>query len=323
MPKSPTRKAAVARRAKTQANHKKRASKRQANRKQAKKTVARTKATTRRSAPSAPSAKQVVLAAAKALQAAIRAGNTRAAEKLLAPDFIFIDAAGHQHARREVLNALKASPRSSGTQVKVHDYGRVALITGSYKSAQAGERNDLFALDVWIKDAGQWKALIHHNNVLAPPDAPPVHASGTPRPVDAPPPRCANPLEDVPYKPKSQAERDIIKTFQALELAVTRNDPDEWQRHVADEFVVTRTRQHPTDKAARMAFMATQRAINAETYVAEVVSLKFWVLGDAAIMRADHAMPGNRRPPYRATRLWVKRDGRWQMAISQQTTIQP
>ena len=222
-----------------------------------------------------------------------------------------------------MLNALKASPRGAGTQVKVRDYGRVALITGSYKSAQAGERIDLFALDVWIKDDGKWKALIHHNNVLARPDAPSAHASGAPRPMDAPPPRCVNPLEVVPYKPKSQAERDIIAAFQALELAVTRNDPDEWTHHVADEFVVTRTRQHPTDKAARMAFMATQRAINAETFVAEVVSLKFWVLGDAAVMRADHAMPGNRRPPYRATRLWVKRDGHWQMAISQQTTIQP
>jgi hypothetical protein len=271
----------------------------------------------------APSARQAVLAAAKALQAAIRAGHAGAAGQWLARDFTFIDASGHVHARREVLTALKASPRGAASKVKVRDYGRVALVTGSYRSAQAGERSDLYALDVWINDAGAWKALIHHNNVLARPDAPPAHASGTPRPVDAPPPRCINPLEEVPYQPKSQAERDIIKAFQTLELAVTRNDPEEWQHHVADEFVVTRTRQHPTDKAARMAFMATQRAINAETYVAEVVSLKFWVKGDAAVMRADHAMPGNRRPPYRATRLWVKRDGRWQMATSQQTTIQP
>jgi len=271
----------------------------------------------------APTAKQSVLAAAKALQAAIRAGNKAAAEKFLARDFSFIDASGHEHARREVLDALKASPRSAGTAVKVRDYGRVALVTGSYKSAQAGERSDLYALDVWVEDGGRWRALIHHNNVLARPDAPSAHVSGAPRPADAPPPRCINPLEEVPYQPKSQAERDIIKAFQTLELAVTRNDPDEWQHHVADEFVVTRTRQHPTDKAARMAFMATQRAINAETFVAEVVALKFWVLGDAAVMRADHAMPGNRRPPYRATRLWVKRDGHWQMAVSQQTTIQP
>ena len=285
----------------------------------------------KRGAPSAKTAnkttnkttRQSVLAAAKALQAAIRAGNAAAAEQFLARDFSFIDAAGHEHARREVLNALKASPRSAGAQVRVRDYGRVALITGSYKSAQAGERSDLFALDVWVKDGRKWKALIHHNNVLARPDAPPAHASAAPRPMDAPPPRCVNPLEQVPYQPNSQAERDIIAAFQALELAVTRNNPDEWTKHVADEFVVTRTRQHPTDKAARMAFMATQRAINAETFVAEVVSLRFWVLGDAAIMRADHAMPGNRRPPYRATRLWLKRGDRWQMAISQQTTIQP
>jgi hypothetical protein len=270
-----------------------------------------------------PSAKESVLAAAKALQAAIRGGNAAAAEKFLSRDFSFIDASGHEHARREVLNALKASPRGTGSAIKVRDYGRIALITGGYKSAQAGERSDLFALDVWIKDGATWKALIHHNNVLARPDAPSAHVSGTPRAIDAPPPRCINPLEEVPYQAKSQAERDIIKAFQTLELAVTRNDPDEWQHHVADEFVVTRTRQHPTDKAARMAFMATQRAINAETFVAEVVSLKFWVLGDAAVMRADHAMPGNRRPPYRATRLWVKRNGHWQMAISQQTTIQP
>lgn len=288
----------------------------------AKKTVAR-RVTAKKTKRSAPSAKQSVLAAAKALQAAIREGKTSAVEKFLARDFSFIDASGHEHSRREVLNALKASPRSAGTQVKVRDYGRVALITGSYKSAQAGERSDLFSLDVWVKDDNKWQALIHHNNVLARPDAPPAHVSGAPRAVDAPPPRCVNPLEQVPYQPKSQAERDIIKAFQSLELAVTRNDPDQWQHHVADEFVVTRTRQHPTDKAARMAFMATQRAINAETFVAEVVTLKFWVLGDAAVMRADHAMPGNRRPPYRATRLWVKRNGHWQMAISQQTTIQP
>jgi Domain of unknown function (DUF4440) len=288
--------------------------------------TSKTKAKARRATSakrSAPSTKQAVLAAAKALQAAIRVGNAAAAEKFLAQDFSFIDAAGHEHARRDVLNALKASPRSVGTAVKVRDYGRVALITGSYKSAQAGERSDLYALDVWVKDGAKWRALIHHNNVLARPDAPSAHVSGSSRPADAPAPRCVNPLEEVPYQAQSQAERDIIKAFQTLELAVTRNDPDEWQHHVADEFVVTRTRQHPTDKAARMAFMATQRAINAETFVAEVVTLRFWVLGDAAVMRADHAMPGNRRPPYRATRLWVKRNGHWQMAVSQQTTIQP
>ena len=298
---------------------KKSKAKKSKTKKKAKAATPRRATTAQRSAPSArhaPSEKQSVLAAAKALQAAIRAGSAAAAEKFLARDFSFIDAAGHEHPRREVLNALKASPRSAGTQIKVRDYGRVALVTGSYRSAQAGERSDLFALDVWVQDASQWKALIHHNNVLAPPDAPSAHVSGAPRPMDAPPPRCVNPLEEVPYTPKSQAERDIIKAFQALELAVTRND-----RRNGSTTSPTSSWSHgpgsirPTRRRAWRSWR-TQRAINAETFVAEVVTLKFWVLGDAAIMRADHAMPGNRRPPYRATRLWVKRDrhGRWRSA---------
>jgi hypothetical protein len=289
------------------------------------KTARSTSNRTRRATLSKPGkapAKAAILGAAKRLADAIRAGNTAAADKLLAHDFQFIDASGHLHSRRSVLSALKASPRTAGTRVAVRDYGRVALVTGSYKSAQAGERSDLYALDVWIRDGRGWKALIHHNNVLARPGAPAAHAPAAPRPADAPPPRCVNPCDEVPYKPKSQAERDIITAFQTLERAVTFNDSKEWTKHVADEFIVTRTGQHPTDKAARMAFMDTQKKINAETFVAEVERLNFWVFGDAAVMRADHIMPGNRRPPYRATRLWVRRNDRWQMAVSQQTTIQ-
>ena len=222
-----------------------------------------------------------------------------------------------------MLNALQASPRGAGAQVKVRDYGRVALITGSYKSAQAGERNDLYALDVWVKEADGWKALIHHNNVLARPDAPAAHAAAAPRPATRRRRAATTRWRSCPTSRNRRPSATSSRRSRRWSGRSRATIPDEWTKHVADEFVVTRTRQHPTDKAARMAFMATQRAINAETFVAEVTALKFWVLGDAAIMRADHAMPGNRRPPYRATRLWVKRDGRWQMALSQQTTIQP
>src|SRR6476646_6194755 len=58
-------------------------------------------------------AQSSALAAASQLQAAIHAGNARAADKHLARDFTFIDAAGQVHSRRSVLNALKSSPRST------------------------------------------------------------------------------------------------------------------------------------------------------------------------------------------------------------------
>jgi hypothetical protein len=268
-----------------------------------------------------PSEQQAVLAAANRLAGAIRRGNKTAADNLLAPGFSFIDASGKVHTRRSVLAGLKANPKAPNRKPRVKVYDRVALVSGPAKSAQAGKRDDLFAVDVWVKGNDGWRALIHHNNVLAPKSAPHGHAASTPRPPGAKPPHCPNPLETVPYEPKSQAERGIITAFQALETAVTQNDPVEWPKHIADEFVVYRTNQHPTTKASRVAFIEAQKAVNGESWVAEVAWMKLWVLGDAAVMRADHVMPGNRRPPYRATRLWVRRDGRWLMAMSQQTTI--
>jgi ketosteroid isomerase-like protein len=257
-----------------------------------------------------------VLAVAKALRDAIRLGETAAAAKFLAKDFEFVDASGRVHPRAEVLAALRASPHGM-SGVKVRCYGRVAMVTGLRKSAQG---TDLYALDVWIKAPAGWRALIHHNNSLAHADTPHAHPTPKPRPPDAPPPACANPLIFVPYEPTSRAERDIIASFQALEKAVTQNDADTWVKHMAEEFVVTRTGQHPTTRAERAGHLRAQREVNAETPVAEIEAMKLWVLGDAAVMRADHVMPDNRRPPYRATRVWVKRDGRWQMAASQQTT---
>jgi Domain of unknown function (DUF4440) len=268
-----------------------------------------------------PSDKRVVLTAAEELAAAVRRGDKAAADKLLAREFTFIDAAGKLHSRPEVLAQMKVAPDGGAARVKERTYGRVAVVTGASKSAQAQQRNDLFAVDIWVQGKDGWNALIHHNNVLARPNAAPSHAAAQSRPPGATPPECKNPLQFVPYQPKSQAERDVITAFQIMETAVTRNDAEEWAKHVADEFTVYRTNQQPTTKAARIAFIETQQQINAETFVAEIEWMKLWVLGDAAVMRADHVMPGNRRPPYRATRIWVKRDGRWQMAISQQTTI--
>jgi ketosteroid isomerase-like protein len=255
----------------------------------------------------------------KRLGNAFRKADNAAVAKLTDAQYRFIDATGKQHSKAEVLRNLKALV-SGGTErgVKVKNYGRVATITTTRKSAG---KPDVFALDVWVKGKNGWRLLINHDNVLAGPGEQPAHAASMPRPRDAKPPECGNPLQFVPYRPKSQAERDIIASFQQLEKAVTRNDAVEWVKHMADEFVVTRTKQHPTSKAERAEFLCRQHAINAETFVAEVVWMKLWVHGLAAVMRADHAMPGKRRPPYRATRIWVKRDGRWQMTISQQTTI--
>lgn len=260
-----------------------------------------------------------MLATGKELGTAFRNGDKKIIARLTDPQFICIAETGREFSKAAVLRDLEALV-SGGTErgVEIRNYGRIAAITSSRKGAGNAE---IFALDVWIKGTNGWRLLIHHDNILARKDEPPAHVASQPRPPDAPPPECRNPLHFVPYRPKSKDERGIITSFQQLESAVTRNDADEWVKYVADEFVVTRTHQHPTTKTQRAAFLRRQHAINAETFVAEVTRMKLWVRGQAAVMRADHVMPGMRRPPYRATRIWVKRKGRWQMALSQQTTI--
>jgi hypothetical protein len=259
--------------------------------------------------------KQDALAASAALRKAIEGGASGAVDNLLDEEFTFIDTSGEVGAGRDSLSASALAADSAERTVR--DYGRVALITSREPASGPGQR---VVVEAWVRRADAWRLLVLHLNTIAAPGSPSTHPTHTARPADAPPPECPNPCDFVPYEAKSQDERDIIKSFQTLENAVIRNDAEEWVKHMADEFVVYRTKQHPTTRAERADALRRQKAINAEIFVAAVEAMRLWVLGDAAVMRADHVMPGNRRPPYRATRVWVKRDGRWQMAISQQTT---
>jgi len=232
------------------------------------------------------------------------------------PDFMFIDETGAIRPKGSNVPVVKGDPDK--TKWSVQDYGTVAMVIGR-APAESGE---LITMDVFVrKDASEeWRALVHHLNMVADPASPLTHPQLVARSPDAPAPACENPLSFLPYEPKNTVERDIIKSFQTMERAVTRNDADTWVKHMADEFTVFRTRQHPTTKAERAAHLRNQKAVNAETFVAAIEAMRLWVFGDAAVMRADHVMPENRRPPYRATRVWVKRDGQWQMTVSQQTT---
>ena len=256
-------------------------------------------------------------AASKRFGDAVRQGRTSELESLLDRDFTYLDAAARVHSRQDAIAGMEVGQAGEEAARSVTDYGRVALVTIRRRSPEQGEA---VAVEAWVKREEGWRLLVYHQNVIANADAPSGHPAHTPRAPDAPPPDCKNPCEFVPYETRSQDERDIIKSFQTLENAVIRNDADEWVKHMADEFVVYRTGQHPTTKAERAEALRRQKAINAEIFVAAVEEMKLWVFGNAAVMRADHLMPGNRRPPYRATRVWVKRDGRWQMAVSQQTT---
>jgi len=256
-----------------------------------------------------------VLAGESALGDAMRGGDKAAARRLLALQFSFVDADGKIYARKDFIADLKGHAAAPAGETKVSNYGLLAAVTGHRQSAHSAE---VFFLDIWVRQKGAWRILVMQEVVIASPDAPAAAAApaGETRTYE-----CKNPCQTLPYRVRSVPEQDIVTAFQALEKAVVAHDAPEWGRHVADEFMVYRTGRQPAGKSERMAVIERQKESNAAVTVGEVQAMRLAAYGDAAAMAADHVAPDNSRPPYRAARVWVRRNGQWLMAISVQTDV--
>jgi uncharacterized protein DUF4440 len=264
----------------------------------------------------APSEDALVLEADQALGSAMRADDKSVARKLLSLQFTFVDANGKVHERKDFLADLKTAGAAAPSDPVVKIYGRIGMVTGHRKAADG---RDVFFLDIWAKQKRAWRALVSQEVVPA--------AIDTRRPAPAPtsaaaaPYDCKNPCQTIPYRVRSPAEQDIVSSFQAIEKAVVGHDAAEWGKHVADEFVLYGSGRAPIPKSGRIAAISRQKENNTPVTVGEVQAMRLSVYDDGAAMIATHALPDNSRPPYQAARVWVKRNGQWQMAISVQTDI--
>jgi hypothetical protein len=268
-----------------------------------------------RAQPAPSGDEAAVLAADEALGAAMRAGDKLTARKILSLQFSFVDEDGKVYERKNFLAGLKDIAAAPASDVKVTIYGRIGMVTGHRKSARD---NEVFFLDIWAKQKGTWRALAAQDVELGSSDALPVASAPNP---DAVPYDCKNPCQTIPYRVRSPAEQDIVNSFQAIEKASVGHEAEEWSKHVADEFVLYGSRRTPITKSGRIAAIERQKQTNATVQVGEVEALRLAVYDDGAAMIASHVSPDDSRPPYRATRVWVKRNGQWQMAISVQTDV--
>jgi hypothetical protein len=75
-------------------------------------------------------------------------------------------------------------------------------------------------------------------------------------------------------------------------------------------------------RAERVAIARKQQAAGIGAPGDPIMTMEIDDFGDnAAVMISQH-FPYRGGKPYRNVRVWVLRDGRWQLAISQQATIQ-
>jgi ketosteroid isomerase-like protein len=233
-------------------------------------------------------------------------GDKEAVGKLLDADFTWTDAQGKTYTKSETLTEiaqLKVSDASDAKEER-RSYGQVVAVMAGQGKA--------YALRVWVKRPAGWRALVYHEVTLREQPAAPS-GSGVKE--------CENPCKSLPYKPKNEAEKAIVASWQALETGVTTHDSAAWAPHIADEFAMLgSSNDHPLSKADRMATLDLQKQTGVASAPAPLVSAEMFDFGDAVVMKCLHQPYSGK--PIRVTRVWIKRDGKWVMSISYQTTIQ-
>jgi hypothetical protein len=239
------------------------------------------------------------------IQAAAK-GDTAALGALLDGEFTWTDANGKTESRAVVMKSVPkpALGDEAEAAIKQLTYGEVGAVMAS--------REKLQVLRIWVRRHAGWRLLVYHEVRLS--EQPPsTHGTGV---AD-----CENPCKEVPYKPKNEAEQGIIASWQALETGVTHHDAEAWAPHIADEFVmVSSNNDRPLAKADRIATLNKQKETGVASAPSPLVSAQMFDFGDAVVMTCLHQPHAGK--PVHVSRVLIKRDGKWVMAISYQTTIQ-
>ncbi len=254
----------------------------------------------------AADAAQAVLQADRAFVQAVAKADTARLTSLLDAHFTWCDSSGKILSRDEVLRSLPKDSLGdeSGAELKQLTYAEVGAV-------MAG-RDKVQVLRMWVKRPAGWRLLVYHEVHLS--DHPP-EAGGTGVK------ECENPCKAVPYQPKNEAEHDVILSWQALETGVTHHDAAAWSPHIAEEFVMLNSNNdHPFGKADRIAVLNKQEQSGVASAPSPLVSAQMFDFKDAIVMTCLHQTHTGKH--VHVSRLWIRRDGKWVMAISYQTLIQ-
>lgn len=243
---------------------------------------------------------QAVRDADRTLAQASAKSDKPAVAKLLDEDFIRTDADGKTRTKAQFVQdpAVSAEPADSSVRM----YGQVGVVRYT-----PGKIN---GVHIWVKRPAGWRILVSQEVSFANPPA-----SARPGAKN-----CENPCKTVPYEPKDADERALLASWQALETSVANHDSTEYVRHVLDEFTMTSAAyDHPITVADRVRILDQQKKTGEGAAPAPLLSAQMYRFGDTVVMIARHQLENGK--PMRNSRVWVKRDGAWRIALSQQTTI--
>ncbi len=248
---------------------------------------------------------QVVLQADKTLIQAIGKADKKTLEQLLDAEFTWIDSNGKSQTRAQVLQNMPA-PANADVESQARTYGRSAVVRAN--------RGRVQVLRIWAKRPAGWQVVLHQEVTLAVKSEP--ASTGGSGSED-----CENPCRSIPYQPETQSEKEAIVSWQGVMKAMANNDTQAYVPLIADEFTATDTHHdRPFNKSDRIAQMDKQKQEGAKPVPSALVSARMLDFGETVIMIAREQRSSAK--PYFNTRMWVKRDGRWQMLFSFNTRIE-
>jgi hypothetical protein len=124
----------------------------------------------------------------------------------------------------------------------------------------------------------------------------------------------------MPFTPTSENAKTIAGIFQQLKMDEWHPNPERWAPYVLDNvyYVTATARLSKADRVARLAQLKEKGGPSVPGD--PVVSMRVLDLGDSALMTARHTTYRG-QVPYYSVRVWALREGRWQLANTQQTVV--
>jgi hypothetical protein len=175
-------------------------------------------------------------------------------------------------------------------------------------------------LRIWVKRPAGWRAL-HFNEITQPIVQPGNGDVAVPSEAGVVT-SCINPCKSVPLKPATPTGQAALTALQELDTGSANRDMDLWASRVLEEcLIVDSVGTKPITKAERITMTLRQKRSGADTNEAPpLLWAQVYDFGDSVLMLALHQP--YKAKPYYATRLWARRDGRFQLAASYHTTIE-
>jgi hypothetical protein len=223
--------------------------------------------------------------------------------RLLHGDFSWIDSRGKRLTRSEFLESLPAAANAD-VVAEQRVYGDSAVIRA--------DRGKVHVLRIWAKGHAGWQLFLYQEVTQVEKSEPGGGGAAS---------ECDNPCKTIPIQPQSQSEKEAVASWQGVMSAMASNDADAYAPLIAKEFTATDTyHDRPYTKADRLAQIEKQKSSGARSVPPELLSAQLSDFGETVMMIAREQRKGAKA--YFNTRMWVKRDARWQMLFSFNTRIE-